>query len=180
MENMNHENNEGARHQFMEFFDGQTVGNKWMAAVWSIEDGKIKLGLTTFEFPTGSFDKSEIELTKRLAEYTFVEKEETKPVLEPLPLAKDFQFFDKDSPAIQEESTPSDSKFSEAEKELERATEIPLESIPANAEAELKLEEFRNPITVEDVAKDLGIPSYLANPQSNTSRLDDGEAEDDS
>ena len=72
---------------FRERYEQAQTSDRWMAAVWCIDDGKVLMrGLTTSNFPKGDFAVVIELLTKELAK--FEKSESNPPVPEPLPKAK--------------------------------------------------------------------------------------------
>lgn len=87
MEVKHHLTVDDARAEFLKQFDVAVKGRKWLAVVWSIEDGKIVLNnKTTCDWPKGDY----LEAISQLAHLCF---EDVKGLpRDPLPLAPDFLF----------------------------------------------------------------------------------------
>lgn len=83
-----------ARETFARAFDEVTVKEiPWMAAVWSVEDGRIVLNhVTTSEFPHGDMCAAVGHLGTRLHEIMMDERDGPKLPNDPLPKASDLGF----------------------------------------------------------------------------------------
>ena len=67
--NVEHEGSQVAKRHFDRALDRASDGGSWMAAVWCVEDGDIKLvQRTTFKFPTGDFLAAVGQLASNLFE----------------------------------------------------------------------------------------------------------------
>ena len=82
--NVNHVTNDGAMGVVERALQRAAKADKWMAAVWAVEDGNINLiDRTTWQFPTGDFNTAIHQLRSVCDE----EISRSLPVDDPLPLA---------------------------------------------------------------------------------------------
>lgn len=78
-----HENQESAMEYVQEAFKKAQESGKWMVAVWSVEDGKLKMHTrTTWQFPSGDGPIAVRHLQES------IRAEQSLPVDEPLPQAE--------------------------------------------------------------------------------------------
>ena len=82
--NVNHVSNDGAMSVVERALQRAAKADRWMVAVWAVEDGNVNLiDRTTWQFPTGDFKAAVQQLSSVCDE----ELSKIVPVNDPLPLA---------------------------------------------------------------------------------------------